>query len=132
MSANTQTVAQHYVEAVSAKDFARLGSLFADDIVWHQPGENRISGVYRGIAAVNELLGATMSLSQGTFDLAITGAPMVNDDCAAIPVHFSGQRDGVDLSMGGLDVLRVAGDQIAEVWLFSASQQDEDAFWGAG
>jgi len=29
-------------------------------------------------------------------------------------------------------VLRVEGDKIAEVWLFSADQQAEDAFWGAG
>jgi ketosteroid isomerase-like protein len=131
MGTTTLAVARHYVEAMNAKDFARLAGLFADDIVWHQPGKNRLSGIHRGAAAVGEFLGATMTLSQGTFELSVTGEPMVNGDLFALPVHFSGTRNGVTLSMAGVDVLRVDGDRIAEVWLFSGVQQDEDDFWDA-
>ena len=31
--------------------------------------------------------------------------------------------------MNGVDVMRVRDGQIAEVWLFSADQPSEDAFW---
>ena len=31
----------------------------------------------------------------------------------------------------GIDLLRVEGDRIAEVWLFSSDPVEEDAFWGA-
>jgi hypothetical protein len=34
------------------------------------------------------------------------------------------------MSMDGVDVLRVESDKIAEMWLFSADQDAEDAFWG--
>jgi uncharacterized protein len=45
-------------------------------------------------------------------------------------VHFTAQRDGAEIAMDGIDVFRVEGDRIAEVWLFSADQPAEDAFWG--
>ncbi|MDI6104621.1 nuclear transport factor 2 family protein [Actinoplanes sp. NEAU-A12] len=129
---DTRSVATRYVDALNAGDFATVASMFADDIVWHQPGGNRISGTYRGGAAVGGLLGSTMTLSEGTFKLAVTGAPMVNGDVCAFPVHFSAKRAGAEMSMDGVDVLRVEGEKIAEVWLFSSVQEDEDAFWGVG
>lgn len=128
---NTLTVANRYAEAVSAKDFASVAGMFADDIVWHQPGTHRLAGTHRGAAAVNEMIGAQMATTQGTFELELTGAPMVNGALVAIPVHFSATRDDAAMSMDGVDVLRVEGDKIAEVWLFSLDQDAEDAFWGA-
>ena len=97
-----------------------------------RPGSSQISGTYSGAPAVGGLLGNTMTLSEGTLRLAATGAPMVNGNLCAFPIHFSGKRsNGADMSMDGVDVLRVEGEKIAEVWLFSSVQADEDAFWGA-
>jgi uncharacterized protein len=127
---DTLATAGRYADALNAGDFATVAGMFADDVVWHQPGRNRISGTYRGGAAVGELLASTMTLSEGTLRLAVTGAPMVNGDVCAFPVHFSGKRSGAEMSMDGVDVLRVAGGKIVEVWLFSSAQEDEDAFWG--
>jgi uncharacterized protein len=129
-STTTLAVARRYVDAVSAKDFAAVAGMFADDIVWHQPGDNAVAGTHRGTAEVNQMIGAQMAATEGTFELALTGAPMVNGSLVAIPVHFSAKRNGTEMSMDGVDVLRIAGDKIAEVWLFSADQQAEDAFWG--
>jgi ketosteroid isomerase-like protein len=129
---DTLAVATRYADALNAGDFATVASMFADDIVWHQPGGNQISGTYRGAAAVGELLGRTMTLSEGTLRLAVTGAPMVNGDVCAFPVHFTGKRSGADMAMDGVDVLRVEGGKVAEMWLFSSVQADEDAFWDAG
>jgi len=57
---------------------------------------------------------------------------MNNDALAAFPVHFTAKRNGAEMPMDGVDVLRVEGGKIAEGWLFPAIQQDEDAFWDAG
>lgn len=131
MDTTVATVAKKYTDALAAKDFGTVAGMFAADIVWHQPGDHQLSGTYRGHAAVNELLGAQMAATQGTFELSLTGDFMINGDTVAIPVHFSGQRDGVAMSMEGVDVIRIAGEQVAEVWLFSADQRAENAFWGA-
>lgn len=56
---------------------------------------------------------------------------MINGDLFAVPVHFSAKRGDAELSMDGVDVLRVDGEHIAEVWLFSSVQQTEDDFWDA-
>jgi ketosteroid isomerase-like protein len=130
-SSSPSTVVSKYFDALSAKDFATVAGMFADDIVWHQPGANRFSGTRRGSAAVNEMIGGMMTVSEGTFDLALTAPPMVNGSLVAAPVHFSGKRDGAAMSQDGVDLLRVEGDRIAEVWLFSSDPRAEDTFWGA-
>jgi ketosteroid isomerase-like protein len=126
----TAAVAQEYYEAMSSGDIPTATGLFAPDIKWHQPGGHRFAGLKDGAAAVGEMIGGQMALTAGTFQLKFTGGPMVNGDLAAFPVHFSGERDGASMSMDGIDVLRVADGKIAEMWLFSADQDAEDAFWG--
>jgi uncharacterized protein len=128
---NTLAVARRYVDAMNAKDFGAVAGMFAADIVWHQPGGNRHSGAHRGSAAVGQLIGAQMAFTNGTLEITGTGAPMINGDVFALPVHFTAKRNGAALSMDGIDVLKVDGDKIVEVWLFSAVEQDEDAFWDA-
>jgi ketosteroid isomerase-like protein len=131
-SVNTAAVAQQYYAAMSSGDVPAGTALFADDIRWHQPGANQFSGDHDGAASVGAMLGGMMAASEGTFALTFTGAPMVNGALATIPAHFAGHREGAEMSMDGVDVLRVDGDKIVEMWLFSADQDAEDAFWGKG
>jgi len=129
-SADTAKVAQRYYEAMSSGDIPTATGLFAAEIQWHQPGSHRFAGLKNGPAAVGEMIGGQMALTGGSFALEFTGGPMINGDLAAFPVHFSGKRDGAEMSMKGIDVLRVEDGKIAEMWLFSADQDAEDAFWG--
>jgi len=131
-TATPLVVVGRYFDALTAKDFATVASMFADDIVWHQPGANRFSGSHHGSAAVGELIGGMMTVSEGTFALAPTAVPMANGALVAVPVHFTGERAGAALAQDGVDVMRVEGDRIAEMWLYSADPQAEDAFWGVG
>lgn len=124
-------VAKKYFDALAAKDFATVASMFAEDIVWHQPGGNQFSGIHRGGAAVGGLLGAMTAASEGTFEIAQSGAALVNDTLVAVPVRFSGNREGAKMAQDGLDLLRIEGGRIAEMWLFSSDPDSEDAFWGA-
>jgi uncharacterized protein len=130
MTESTAAVAQQYLDAMASGEPGALAALFADDLVWHQPGANQFSGNKNGGGAVGEMIGAMMGVSGGTFALAPNGEPMVNGDLAAIPIRFSGKREGFEMSMEGVDLLRIADGKVAEVWLFSADQAAEDAFWG--
>jgi uncharacterized protein len=124
-------VVQQYFDALAAKDFGGVAGFLADDIVWHQPGDNRFSGLQQGAGAVNAMIGGMMEISQGSFELALTGPPMLNgDDLVAAPIHFTAKHPGGDLGQAGVDLLKVADGKIIEVWLFSADQPGEDAFWG--
>ncbi len=45
-------------------------------------------------------------------------------------VTFVADRGGDDkLDMNGVDLFRIEGGKIQEVWLFSADQDGEDAYW---
>ncbi|NEA36949.1 nuclear transport factor 2 family protein [Streptomyces sp. SID13031] len=123
-------VVQQYFDALAAKDFATVAGFLAEEIVWHQPGANRFSGVQSGADAVNAMIGGMMEISEGSFELALTAPPMLNGDLVAAPIHFTAKRAGADLAQDGVDLLKVADGKIVEAWLFSADQPGEDAFWG--
>ncbi|MGO4147662.1 nuclear transport factor 2 family protein [Paenarthrobacter sp. YAF11_1] len=123
-------VAASYFDALGRGDVSAAMALFNPDVVWHQPGSNRFSGDHAGIDAVGALVGGMMQASEGTFQLTVTGNPMVNGQLVAVPVHFSGKRTDASMDMAGTDLLTVSNGKITEVRLFSADGAAEDAFWG--
>lgn len=126
----TAVVGQYFEHLVSG-DMQAVGKLFAEDIVWHQPGASKVSGVYRGTSALFEHLGRLMKLSEGSFRIDKVEEIMGNGDLVATRIHFTAQRSGRTLAMHGVDLIRVESGKIREVWLFSADQAAEDAFWDA-
>ena len=119
-----------YFDALESGDFATVAAQFADDIVWHQPGANRFSGVHHGSAAVGDMIGGMMAVSEGTFTLKRNAPLMDNGDIVAAPVHWPGKRSGAEMDGVGVDVMRVVDGKVVEVWLFTADPAEEDAFWG--
>ncbi|WP_439659234.1 nuclear transport factor 2 family protein [Lentzea sp. HUAS TT2] len=119
-----------YFEALESGDFATVAAQFADDIVWHQPGANRFSGVHRGSEAVGAMIGGMMSVSEGTFSLRRNAPLMVNGDVVAAPVHWTAKRSGAEMDGVGVDLMRVVDGKVAEVRLFTADPAEEDTFWG--
>lgn len=123
-------VIQRYGAAAAAGDMDALAATLHDDAVWHQPGENRLSGDHQGPGAIVAHLGRFMELSGGTFALETLSATD-SGDLVSTTVRFSATRpDGATLQQHGVDVFRVSGDKIAEIWLISEDQAGEDAFWG--
>jgi ketosteroid isomerase-like protein len=129
-TANLQDAATRYFDALAQGDFATVTGMFAEHIVWHQPGDHRFSGTRNGGASVGEMIGAMMEATAGSFKISVVGAPMVNGALVAPPVRFSAQRDGASMAMDGVDLMRFEADQIVEVSLFSEDQSAEDVFWG--
>lgn len=123
-------VVGRYGAAAAAGDMAALAATLADDVVWHQPGANQLSGDHGGPDAVVAHLGRFMELSTGTFALE-TESVTESGDLVAMTVRFTAQRPGLaDLDQHGVDVFRVEGDRIAEIWLIGEDQAVEDRFWG--
>lgn len=124
-------VVMRYFDALGAGDVPTAMSLFDPEVRWHQPGGNRFTGDHLGPEGVGALIGGMMEVSAGTFRLEVTGPPMTDGDLVAVPVRFSGRRDGVDpMDMAGVDLLTVRDGRIVEVHLFSEDGPAEDAFWG--
>ncbi|MGW6442163.1 nuclear transport factor 2 family protein [Lentzea sp. NPDC055074] len=121
-----------YFEALESGDLATVSAQFADDVVWHQPGDNRFSGLHRGSEAVGAMIGGMMSVSEGSFSLKRNAPLMVNGDVVAAPVRWTAQRSGAEMDGVGVDLMRVVDGKVVEVRLFTADPAEEDAFWGRG
>lgn len=127
---NNIDIAKAYIKAVQTNDQATLGSVISPDVVWHQPGNNRFSGTHRGMAVVGPMLGTMMEVSKGTFAITRADDFMANGDWVAITLEFAGTANGIQLKQPGVDLVRIEGGKIVELWLFSSDQAQEDAFWG--
>lgn len=123
-------IAKNYIKAVQTGDQAALGNLISPLVVWHQPGNNQFSGTKNGIAAFGAMFGAMMTVSGGSFAITHAHRYLANNDLVAIEIEFAGTRDGATLNQPGIDLLRIEGGKIVEVWLFSSEPAQEDAFWG--
>lgn len=124
-------VVARYGTALAAGDMGAVQSILSSDAVWHQPGTHQFSGDHVGPDAILAHLGRLMESSGGTFALR-TESVADAGALVATTVHFIAARQGQpDLDQHGVDIFRVEGDQIAEIWLLSEDQPAEDAFWGA-
>ncbi|WP_219728400.1 nuclear transport factor 2 family protein [Streptomyces cahuitamycinicus] len=117
-------VARKYFDVLSAKDFATVAAGLADDMVWRQPVLWHLS-LWRGCRrdARRHAVCQPRDFRDLTDRSARHPRPL-----AAAPVHFSGTRHGETVNQGGIDLLRVEGERIAEVWLFSSDPVEADAF----
>ena len=123
-------IVTQYFDALRLGDVPGALSLFSPTVVWHQSGAHRFSGEHHGPDGVGALLGGFMDVSNGSFQLSVTGPAMVNGERVAVPVRFSGHREGAEMDMAGVDLLTVTEGRIVAVHLFSEDQKSEDAFWG--
>lgn len=129
MKKDVMDVFNRYNEALIKGDFAAVFETMADDIKWHQPGDNPLSGVVVGKQALGTHLGKFAEKSNGTFKV-LSNWVSSNDCFVAANVTFIAEHSNGDkLDMNGIDLFKIEDGQIKEVWLFSAEQSVEDIFW---
>lgn len=128
--ANIQLV-QTYFDSLAKGDLATLGSLFSDDVIWHQPGNGLLSKTYYGKQELFPLFGQFMEISQGSFKIDFVKNIMANGDLVTATLQFSAKKaTGQSISMAGVDLMKIENGKIKEVHLFSGDQAAEDLFWG--
>ena len=115
--------------AIAKGDMETAGNLLSESVVWNQPGNGSISGKKSGKQNVFAHLGRIMELSQGTFAIDHVDFLSANNELVVASIHFIASANGLNLSMKGVDLLKVEDEKITEVWLFSESISEEDNFW---
>ena len=130
MERKTEKVSQFYA-ALAQGDFETVSALLADDLVWHQPGNGALSGIYNGKQNVFAHLKKMAQLSNGTFAIDQVDYLTENGDLVAVSIGFAVSANGYSMEMKGIDLFRFENDLIKEVWLFSERIDEEDRFWTA-
>lgn len=110
-------------------DLETLQELFADDVVWHVPGDNLLSGDYKGQQEVFELFGRLSEETQGSFRLEVHDI-LANDEHGVVLVRASGTRNGMSLDGDPqVHVFHMTDGRITEFWNHPYDMALQDEFW---
>jgi ketosteroid isomerase-like protein len=120
----------HRFYALGALNDPKRAPMFAPDAVWYVPGNNPVSGPYRGLEAMTYDMGARM---QPLDDWRIKVVDVMGNGDMVVSVTFIvGQRRGRSVDMLGGHVFRFDDEgRIAEVRGFAADQRALDEFFSA-
>ena len=102
----------------------------AQDILWHVPGHNSVSGEYHGFDEYTQLMPARMApLSRWDFTL---GDVMVNGNYVMTTFRLQGERKGKAIDIRGGHVMQLSADgKLVEGWGFTDDQDVLDDFFSA-
>jgi|SRR5436309_15602875 len=125
---NEELVRRGY-QAFGTGDMATLDELFADDIIWHVPGRNQLSGTYRGKQEVFGNFVKLAELTGGTFKLDIHTI-LADDEHAVVLVTATGEHDGKSLSDNSVQIFHIKDGKVTEQSLHPADAYASDEFWG--
>jgi ketosteroid isomerase-like protein len=126
---NIAIVRRFYAAGPADDDAERAGS-FAADAVWHVPGDNPVSGAYRGVAAIRADMPARMApLDEWAIEpIEVMG----NADLVMATVRLRARRRGHALDTTGGHVFRLdEAGRIVEAWGFVARQAELDELFRA-
>jgi ketosteroid isomerase-like protein len=115
--------------AFQSGDMTALGELFADDVVWHAPGRNQLSGTFRGKEEVFATFQKVFELTGGTFKLDVHTV-LADDDHAVVLTRSTGEREGRKLDDNTVQVFHVSDGKVTEQWLYPGDVYASDDFWG--
>jgi hypothetical protein len=125
MDAKERVIRELY-DARSRRDWALVGSLLADTVGWHEPGEEGHSGSFRGRDEVVALLEKLVAVTDGTFQLVPEGFLNLGEH-SAVAVRWSAERGRRRSEGREIAVYRVEDGKVAEVWFYN-EPPDAQAF----
>jgi uncharacterized protein len=121
----------HAHEAFERGDTDAMRSWFADGFVWHEPGNNPLSGDYLGADAVFGLFGRIAKVTNGHFDTHLEDVVANGDHLVAL-LHLEASSGAKSISMSRVNVYRVNPDgRVAERWGYVGDQAAFDDLFAA-
>ncbi|MGF6847457.1 ketosteroid isomerase-like protein [Chitinophaga sp. W3I9] len=88
----SKEIIECYFKALENGGVPKAFSVFAPDARWHQPGNNKFSGVKNGLEEIGNMLGAMMAQVAGSLIVKPSGALMESDNLIDCPVRFTATK----------------------------------------
>ena len=111
-------------DARARRHWDAVGSLLADDVGWHEPGEEDHSGDFRGREDVVALLEKLVTVTGGTFQLEPV-AFLNLEEHSAVLVRWWAERQGRRSEGHEIAVYRLRDGMIAQVWFYNEPSESE-------
>jgi len=124
--ADVEAIRKLYV-ALLNRDIPALTRAFAS-ASYHVPGDNLVSGTYRGSEEILGLLARTMELTDGT--LAFELHDLVGgENHVCMLDRATGTRKGRTLDQSRVVIMHIENGVTTDVWLVVEDEYDFDEFW---
>ncbi|MGI8706732.1 MAG: nuclear transport factor 2 family protein [Actinomycetota bacterium] len=118
-------LARRFIQALDEQDVATIENLVAEDVVGHFPGDNKLSGNYKGRDQLFEMFAKGDEVTEGTFERELHDIT-ASDDHIVVLVNLQAQRDGKVISWNAANVWHVSDGRLTEVWFFTEDQSATD------
>jgi hypothetical protein len=119
-----ERVIRDFYDARARRDWDAVRALLADNVGWHEPGNEDYSGDLRGRDDVVGLLQKLVAVTEDTFQLEPVGFLNAADHSAVL-VRWSAERGGQRAAGNDTAVYRVHQGQIAQAWFYADGYEPE-------
>jgi len=123
---NEELVRRGY-DAFASGDMAVIDELFAEDIVWHFPGQSKLAGDHIGRDATLAVLGAYGEASGGTLKANLLDL-MASDDHVAGVANDTASSGGKALDVRSSVIFAMRDGKVSEAWHYIDDLGSLDAF----
>ena len=117
MDANERVIREFYA-ARARRDWEAVRALLADEVGYHEPGEEDHSGDYLGRDDVVGLLEKLVAVTEGTFQLEPEAFLNLKQHSAVV-VRWWAERQGQRSDGSEIAVYRLHDGKIAQVWFYN-------------
>ncbi|MGH2573308.1 MAG: nuclear transport factor 2 family protein [Actinomycetota bacterium] len=124
---NVQLVRQGF-DAFAKGDTDWMRKHLSDDVVWHAPGNNILSGDHRGKDQVLAFFARIFEVTGGTFTQDIHDVVGNDDHVVALVTGRAQRPDGRTYEGRSVITFHIKEDQATESWAFNEDQAAQDAF----
>ena len=116
-------------QAFADGDAQWLNEHLADEIVWHVPGRNPLSGDYRGKDEVLAFFAFTMKVTGATFRIELHDVVGSDDHVVALGTQFAQGPEGEFFEGRFAQVFHVKNAKATEVWTHPEDSTATDDFF---
>ncbi len=127
-SSNAEVLKQ-YVEAFERKDWEAATAFWEEDVVLHVQGRNPLSGDFVGKQAFLEHHRRLFAELDGTMELVEVREVLLGAEHAVALVKERAVRGKQSLEFDRVNVYRLRGGKIAEIWSYDSDPYALDEFW---
>ena len=117
-------------DAFAAGDLESLADVFADDVVWHEPGRSPVAGDHKGRTGIIEFLQRLRELSGATISVELIDV-MVNAERAVAAQRLTAHTDDRELDVIDALDFEIHNSRITEVSVYQQDAYAFDEFWSA-
>jgi uncharacterized protein len=116
------------MDAFQRKEGLALRDCFAEDAVWHVPGDGVMAGTYHGRSEIFRFLARLPKLTGGTYRSRVIDV-LASDERAAGLYRAMGEREGRTIDIDQLLLFTIRDGVVTEVLALPSDPAAFERFW---